>query len=255
MKESKFRPIALLVTLTMVMMFAITPIVSKASAPADAVPVLIPLSEALKTAQEQNSALIPIDISLETETGRNYYTVEMLAQDGSTTEVYVDAYTGMIIDEIAASTAEQDGNANGVDTEDTNDQDQVSDINNDQDNHASQDSNLTVIVNINRGSMDNNNSEEQGNFESQNEDNDMNENADEMLMFSSVKITMLQAIETAKSAVSDAEVTEVSLDGENGTLVYTVKLLSKNGIKSEVPIDSITGSIIALSEGNVEHED
>lgn len=255
MKSVKFRPLALLLTLTMVMMIAITPIVTKASAPATAVPVLIPLSEALKIAQEQNSALLPVEISLESENSRNYYMVEMLDQDGSTTEVYVDANTGAIIDEIATSITEQDGNANGVDTEDSNDQDQESDKNNNQDNNVSQDSTLTVTVNINQGVMDNNNSEEQGNFESQNEDNDMDENTDETLMFSSVKITMLQAIETAKSAVSDAEVTEVSLDSENGSLVYMVKLLSKNGIRSEVPIDAVTGSIITLSEGNVEHED
>lgn len=255
MKSAKFRPLALLLTLIMVMMVAITPTVTRASASADAVPVLISLIEALKTAQEQNSALIPIDISLESESGKVYYTVEMLAQDGSTTEIYVDANTGLISDEIAASIAEQDGNANGVDTADTNEQDQVSDLESNQDNNGSKDSTITVTVNINQGVMGNNDSEEQGDFENQNEDKDMNENNNEMLMFSSVKITMLQAIETAMSAVSDAEVTEVSLDDENGSLVYMVKLVSQNGIKSEVPIDAVTRSIIKLSEGNVEHQD
>lgn len=261
MKSTKFRPLALLLTLTMVMMVAGTPIVTKASVPADAAPVLIPLSETVKKVQEQNSALIPVDISLESENGTNYYVVKMLAQDGSTSEIYINANTGLIDDGIAASAAKQDENRNDAEPADTDDQGQASESNSNQDAGVSNDDSLTVTVTINQGNMNSNNdqnnvgSKEEGDFESRKGDKDMNENTDDMLMFSSIRITMLQAIETAISAVPDAEVTEASLDVENGVYVYMVKLVSKNGIRSEVPIDAVTGSIITLSEGNVEHKE
>jgi len=262
MKSSKFHSLSWLLILTLAMMVAVTPMTTLASAPADAVPVLISLSEALKTAQEQNSAPIPIDISLESETGRNYYMVEMLAQDGSTTEVYVDASTGLIIDEAAVSATEQDANVDDEDAGDSNDQNDEVGPNNNQDSNVSKGDALTVTVTVNQGAVNDNSGNQnadgeqgEGEFQSQNEDQNVDENANDALMFSTIKITMLQAIQTAQSAVSGAQVSEVSLNAENGTFVYTVNLVSGNGIKSEVPVDAITGSIIALSEGDVEHQD
>jgi len=66
----------------------------------------------------------------------------------------------------------------------------------------------------------------------------------------SAKITMEQAIETAKTTFP-GRVIESELESEDGGLVYEVKIVSASGETQEVEIDALSGKVL---DSEQEHE-
>lgn len=60
------------------------------------------------------------------------------------------------------------------------------------------------------------------------------------------KLTLSQAVQTALTANAGAIALEASLDAENGTAMYTIKMLASDGATFDVAVDAITGAIVAL---------
>ena len=76
----------------------------------------------------------------------------------------------------------------------------------------------------------------------------------ESVQATSAKISMEQAIQTAKTQFS-GRVVEAELEAEDGTLVYEVKVLSASGETQEIEIDAQSGEVLGSEIENEDEDD
>lgn len=60
------------------------------------------------------------------------------------------------------------------------------------------------------------------------------------------QVTLSQAVKAALLANTGAIALEASLDAENGTALYTIKMLAADGTTFDVAVDALTGAMVAL---------
>ncbi len=81
------------------------------------------------------------------------------------------------------------------------------------------------------------------------------ESAENSQLAAKAKITESSAIATVQATNPDATIVSGGLENENGKIVYQLNLTAKDGTKSEVKVDAITGSVVTDSNEDVQHED
>jgi uncharacterized membrane protein YkoI len=81
------------------------------------------------------------------------------------------------------------------------------------------------------------------------------ESAENAQLVAKAKITELAAIATVQATNPDATIVSGGLGNENGKVVYQLNVTAKDGTKSEVKVDAITGTITPEADGNVQYED
>ena len=76
----------------------------------------------------------------------------------------------------------------------------------------------------------------------------------EAVQASSAKVTMEQAIQTAK-AKYPGRVVEAELESEDGALVYEVEIVSASGMEQEIEVDAQSGNILGSESENEANDD
>ena len=76
----------------------------------------------------------------------------------------------------------------------------------------------------------------------------------ESVQASSAKVTMEQAIQTAKTKFP-GRVVEAELESEDGALVYEVEIVSASGETQEIEIDAQSGKILGSESENEKDDD
>ena len=81
----------------------------------------------------------------------------------------------------------------------------------------------------------------------------LNETQEETLLKKYAKITPSSAISAALNSVNGTLI-KVSLDNENGYVVYSVEIKAVNGTVYDVKVDAGNGAVLYIDKGGIEQE-
>jgi uncharacterized membrane protein YkoI len=204
-------------------------------------------------------------VDLDDENGTTVYEVEVLAKDGTQHDVIIDATTGKVLDveideendsQKQAALAKQakiteaqskdialkevPGTVNEVELDDEN-----GTIVYDVEVIAKDGTRHDVIIDAKTGKVINveiEDEDENGNEENDDEENDPQEQA---ALAKQAKITEAQSKDIALKEVPGT-VNDVELEDEDGTIVYGVEVIAKDGTQHDVKIDAKTGKVVKV---------